>query len=600
MPGLYRGRYRVIVAVRGYALPEVSAATVPGSFTLDAAIRKTVSGSLGLDAALRKTQSSTFSLDAALRKTQSGSFTLDAWLAEAFVTDADYYDSFSPRVVSGSLGTSSDGNDWTNDSGWDVGADVASRTFSDNNNSPTAGTILEHTAETNVRVRALIDWSRSPVGGFNHTFSLVARKQSGADTHYTAQYQFRSTDSSLRILLRSKKAGSYATLDFPTIGTWSDLTAEAYWVELIVTGDGDVEGRMWLDGDTRPASPQAFGTDASSPITAAGTTGFWANSSDTVDTDLHIHSHEVWILEGVVEASFTLDAAIRKTQSGSLALDAVLRRTMASSFLLDAAISRTISGAIALDAAIRRTMSGLFTADAAIRKTTEESFALDAAKRKTQESSFTADATVRKTQAGTLALDAAIAKTQTVSLTLDAVIARVPTGSFSADSVIARTMAGSFVIDAVKSRAETGSFTADATITKTIVATFTADAVIRRTGISDSFTIDATFEYLPAVWTTPLDGTFIEPDETLYFLMPWMNGPIHFEIQIDTDPEFGSPFVVGSNVDQTGWEFWDGDSWEPVPLTGVPSIYAGNEARWTITPTLGSGTYYRRVRAGRI
>ena len=46
------------------------------------------------------------------------------------------------------------------------------------------------------------------------------------------------------------------------------------------------------------------------------------------------------------------------------------------------------------------------------------------------------------------------------------------------------------------------------------------------------------------------------------------------------------------------WEYWDGDSWEPIPTDGVPNTFVGNEARYTIQDPLAVGTWYRRVRAG--
>ena len=74
------------------------------------------------------------------------------------------------------------------------------------------------------------------------------------------------------------------------------------------------------------------------------------------------------------------------------------------------------------------------------------------------------------------------------------------------------------------------------------------------------------------------------------------SGDMHFKIEIDQDSEFGSPTVYQSPG--TGWEYWDGDSWEPIPSSGVSSSYVGNQARYTVQSPLAVGTWYRRVCAG--
>jgi hypothetical protein len=104
-----------------------------------------------------------------------------------------------------------------------------------------------------------------------------------------------------------------------------------------------------------------------------------------------------------------------------------------------------------------------------------------------------------------------------------------------------------------------------------------------------------------AVWTTPADAIAIAASPTLAFTMPTAVGPMHFELQVDDDPAFGSPVVDAlSGADQTGWEYWTGSAWAAVPATGVPSSFAGNEARYTIQTPLAAGTWSRRVRAGTV
>jgi hypothetical protein len=75
---------------------------------------------------------------------------------------------------------------------------------------------------------------------------------------------------------------------------------------------------------------------------------------------------------------------------------------------------------------------------------------------------------------------------------------------------------------------------------------------------------------------------------------------MHFNLQLDTAGTFdtGSLRDVMTTVDLTGWDYWDGATWQAVTSGGVPAIYAGNEARYTVPTALAAGTWYRRVRAG--
>jgi uncharacterized membrane protein YoaK (UPF0700 family) len=103
------------------------------------------------------------------------------------------------------------------------------------------------------------------------------------------------------------------------------------------------------------------------------------------------------------------------------------------------------------------------------------------------------------------------------------------------------------------------------------------------------------------VWTTPADTANITTTPTLAFTIPALGAPMHFYLQLDTANTFdtGNLRAHDSSASQTSWEYWDGDSWEAVPSTGVTSGYAGNDARFTVTTPLSpTGTWYRHVRAG--
>ena len=117
-----------------------------------------------------------------------------------------------------------------------------------------------------------------------------------------------------------------------------------------------------------------------------------------------------------------------------------------------------------------------------------------------------------------------------------------------------------------------------------------------------SFSLDAVLNSVSkCVWTTPGDTVQINPDATLHFLMPRAAARnMHFEIQIDTvDTFYGVDLrIIKSHSDLTGWEFWDGGTWQPINQAGVSNSYCGNEARYTIQTPLGNDMWYRRVRAG--
>lgn len=124
-------------------------------------------------------------------------------------------------------------------------------------------------------------------------------------------------------------------------------------------------------------------------------------------------------------------------------------------------------------------------------------------------------------------------------------------------------------------------------------------ALIDRTAAAFDPTVAAGGVGTPT-WTTPANGVAMPPGPELKFTIPTAASPMHFNLQLDTVNTFdsGSLRDIRSDLDQTGWAFWDGDSWEPVPAGGVDESYAGNEARYTVSPDLTSTTWYRRVRAG--
>jgi hypothetical protein len=64
--------------------------------------------------------------------------------------------------------------------------------------------------------------------------------------------------------------------------------------------------------------------------------------------------------------------------------------------------------------------------------------------------------------------------------------------------------------------------------------------------------------------------------------LPYSNSVVELELYSFKDDDF---------------QFWDGDSWELYPITGVPAQYQGNQAR--VLVSLSPGVKYWKVRGGR-
>jgi len=208
----------------------------------------------------------------------------------------------------------------------------------------------------------------------------------------------------------------------------------------------------------------------------------------------------------------------------------------------------------------------------------------------TQTGSFVADAIKKRIGlAGSFVADAIARGPQPGSFTADAYIPTTVAGSVTADAVVARAQAGSFSADAIIEQAQAGSVTADAIVAGTIAGSFTADAYIPGEGLA------------AAIWVSPADTSTIGAYPVLVFTTPTGGThPYHFNMQLDKVATFdgGDLRDLKTNVDVTGWEYFDGGGWQPLPATGMPIAYAGNDARYTVQTPLTTGTWYRRVRAG--
>lgn len=98
-------------------------------------------------------------------------------------------------------------------------------------------------------------------------------------------------------------------------------------------------------------------------------------------------------------------------------------------------------------------------------------------------------------------------------------------------------------------------------------------------------------------WVSPADGTNISSSTPFVFTSLVSANPAHFELQFDTVNTFDSGNLkrLRSYLD-SGWEYWDGAAWQPLTASGMPAAKTGNNVRYTPSPALSSGTWYRRVR----
>jgi len=191
------------------------------------------------------------------------------------------------------------------------------------------------------------------------------------------------------------------------------------------------------------------------------------------------------------------------------------------------------------------------------------------------------------------------------SFTADAIIKSAVAGSFTANAVIRNAVTGSFTVDAVVRRTETASFAADAMLRRTESGSFTANAVISSI-VSGSFTLDAEIgAFVPAgaAWVAPPADAEAVTDTTPTFtfnMPPAATGDMYFEIHLDTVNTFdsGNLLVYRSYPDATGWEYYNGSAWTPMPASGVPVAHVGRQGRFTVPSPLSNNTWFRRVRAG--
>jgi len=250
------------------------------------------------------------------------------------------------------------------------------------------------------------------------------------------------------------------------------------------------------------------------------------------------------------------------------------------------AAAGTVYDSITANAVIEKQISQSITADAIVKKSISDSVTSDAIVKKEIQQSVTADAVIQKAISDSITANSTIKKAISQSVTADALIESGVQSGITADAIIEKTISQSVTANAIVEKQISQSITADAVVEKAISQNVTADAYITSGNVP--------------VWVSPANHSVIDPNPILVFTSPSFSGVAHFHIQLDKVDTFdgGDLRNYKTNHDNTNWEYWDGDSWEPFPATGLIDTYSGNNCRLTITSPLSSGTWYRRVRKG--
>ena len=570
----------------------------------------------------------------------SGSFTADALI----ITGADLgYDYFGRTSANLEDDTSDSGHTWADTDSqaakWAVQAANGGEAYASPGASAYTQTNghLNHTTSVDQRVLSKIRWTGEPVGAETPGFITTARLQDANDHCWMLDIGWRS-DGSILAGFRGIDSGGWITTwaIADAAATWTDFATDEFWVEFIVYGTSPtyLEGRIWLDGDARPETPDWSSSATNADVQAAGVGGFWTWGADGGHT-IYVSQFEVWSYVPTATGSFTADAVIKASESGSLTANAVSLKPQSGSLTADATLLRTQPGSTTADAVITATVAASLASDAVIQAVSTEGTSVDAVVLATQAGSTSADATVRSTQSGSLtadawiqpfftadayilggtvssfiadavieapassafAVDAILLDTSSQSFQADALVLASTFGQLDTDAIVLRAQADSLVVAAVLRAVMAGQFDLDAVLRVTNTGAFTDDATILATA-AGSMSADAVISLVGrCTWTTPADTVQMSDSPVLAFNMPdTTSGDMHFQIEIDEDSGFGSPIVYQSPG--TGWEYWDGGTWQPIPASGVPAVYVGNEARYAVQTPLANGTWYRRVRAG--
>lgn len=348
------------------------------------------------------------------------------------------------------------------------------------------------------------------------------------------------------------------------------------------------------------------------------------------------------ILKSTFSASNTSDLIVLKIVTLTQTSDAILKATFTRSFTSDLILKATFTVTQTTDSTLKLTSTRIQSSDVIIVSRISLSSTSDAILRNVITLTSTTDSILRNTFTKTYTSDAILRATFTIFQTSDAVLRATFTASQTSDSIIKATFTKVNTSDAILRATLTATHTTDLITTASLTKIHTTDAILRITltvnqtsdaillairtliqtsdmilkgTLTRSQTVDSILLKISAllqtgdlrivhvgraVWVSPTHGSSGNSTPLLVFKMPAGSGNMHFTIEIDSVNTFNSGDLirVRSSASQTNWEYFNGSVWAAFPSSGIPQTYAGNQARYQAT--LGSGTWYRRVRAERI
>ena len=124
-----------------------------------------------------------------------------------------------------------------------------------------------------------------------------------------------------------------------------------------------------------------------------------------------------------------------------------------------------------------------------------------------------------------------------------------------------------------------------------------AHILVSGTKTYDNF-VRAMIAYGFMLVSPPNDSTVTHTNVEFRWKVPYRpdGKPCYFVLEVSRDSGFTDLEKKLWSTHQTGFEYYDGAAWQPMPKVGVSMIYAGNEAR--ITTYVPVSTRYWRVRGG--
>jgi hypothetical protein len=494
---------------------------------------------------------------------------------------------------------------------------------------------------------------------FEFTFDLSLIIESASQ--YWAVFERTGTlDGDDTYILKQANDDLYTdgdTMYLDDTDTWSDLGNDIQFYQYVVVPITDTESHT-TDALKRKANTLTHSTDSflRKQQTASHTTDSNKKKADNVvihttdslkrtqNTVSHTTDANLDIGVSTETITHTTDSFLRIQDTVNHTTDSLLRQQLTVSHSTDSnkkKANNTLvhttdsnkkkSGTVSHSTDANKKISGItlaHTTDSLLREQHTASHSTDSLKRTVNTVSHSTDSFLRKAftvthttdtnkkraQSVNHSTDANKKKAQSVSHTTDSLTRKEFNVSHSTDSLLREQQTVDHSTDSLLRQAQTVSHTTDSNKKKATIVSHTADSLLRKANVVShttssnkkksqtvSHTTDSKAHYVGSIfWVTPLNNAVgVNGAEPLVFEIPSSTVNTHFHLQIDTVNTFDSGDFVEfkSWEDQTNWEFWDGDSWEPVPSGGVDPSFAGNEARFI--PSLANGDYYRRIR-GRV